>query len=86
MESQSSWKFDKVDGWSKRAPGQGSPKYDVTFGGRSMIIVFSGTPPPPKLQSIDLMRTGQAPQRLWEPDAEPQRANKSDYERIFETR
>jgi hypothetical protein len=86
LESQSSWKFDNVDGWSMRAFGQGLPEYDLTLGGRPLTILFSGASWPPKPEFIDLVRAGQAPQRVWALDAEPHRVSKSDYERIFGTR
>lgn len=80
------WEFDNVDGWSMRALGQTPPKYDLVLNGQPVTIVYSGETWPPKPLSVDLMRPGQAPERIWEFDGRAHRVSKAEYEHTFEKR
>ncbi len=77
------WEFDNVDGWSMRALAQTPPRYELTLNGQPLTLVFSGETWPPKPLSLDFIRPGQAPQRIWTFDGLPHRVSRSEYERIF---
>ncbi|HKV04443.1 MAG TPA: hypothetical protein VJO53_04965 [Candidatus Acidoferrales bacterium] len=78
------WQFDNVDGWSMRAFGQTPPKYELVLNGQPLTILFSGETWPPKPLSVDLVRAGQPPQRIWEFDGRPHRVSKAEYEHTFQ--
>jgi hypothetical protein len=80
------WQFDDVDGWSMRDFGQTPPRYQLVLNGQPVTIVFSGETWPPKPLSVDLVRPGQAVQRIWTFDGRPHRVSKAEYERIFAQR
>jgi hypothetical protein len=80
------WEFDNVDnvdGWSMRALGQTPPPYELTLNGQPVTLVFSGETWPPKPLSVDLIRPGQAAQRIWTFDGRPHRVSRAEYEHTF---
>jgi hypothetical protein len=77
------WEFDNVDGWSMRAFGQTPPRYQLVFNGQPLTLVFSGETWPQEPLSVDLIRRGQAPQRIWTFDGRPHRVSRAEYEHTF---
>jgi hypothetical protein len=80
------WEFDDIDGWSMRAFGQTPPRYELLLNGKPVTIVFSGETSPQRPLSVDLIRPGQAPQRIWSFDGRPHRVSRVEYERAFAQR
>lgn len=80
---QHPWEFDNVDGWSMRQFGSTGPKFQLSLDGEPLTILYTGETWPPKPVSVDLIRPGQAPQRIWEFDGRPHRVSKVEYEGYF---
>ena len=93
IASQHPWEFDNVDGWSMRQLGSTGPQYQfkgrpvtstqVTLNGQQVSFMFSGETFPQMLVAVDLVRSGQSPQTIWNFDGRPHRVSKADYERAF---
>jgi hypothetical protein len=81
--SQHPWEFDNVDGWSMRGFGQTGPTYQLTLNGQLVTIVFHGKTSHSEPLSVDLIRPGQAPQKIWSFDGRPHRVSKSEYGNLF---
>jgi hypothetical protein len=78
-------KFDNIDGWSWRSFTKGQ-RYDLTVNGQPMTLIFTGLPSPNTPQppySLDLIRPGQSPQRIWYFDGRPHRVTKTEYYAAF---
>lgn len=75
--------FDKIEGWSMRGLGQTSPENEIVIDNRPAQIVFHGRTWPPKPLSLQLIRSGEAPQTIWSLNEEPQRVTRSEYDRVF---
>ncbi len=73
----------EINGWSKRFVG---PTLSADLGkGMTISVKREGdTTDPRNNVSIDLLRPGQAPQRLWYIDRHPRNVSKSDYEKLFQ--
>lgn len=78
------WQFDNRDGWSMRSFGQTPPQTQFAINGQTVSIVFSGETWPMKPLSIDLIRNGQSPQRLWQFDGRPRRVSRAEYGGLFQ--
>jgi hypothetical protein len=77
------WEFNNVGGWSMRALGQTTPRYDLTLNGEPVTILFHGETWPPAPVSMDLIRSGHESQTIWSFDGRPHRVTKAEYERLF---
>jgi hypothetical protein len=87
------WYFDDRDDWSMRQLGAVGPKYQfkgrpvtltqVTLGGQPLSFIFSGETFPQMPISVDLVRSGQSPQTIWNFDGRPHRVSKTEYRKIF---
>jgi hypothetical protein len=80
---QHPWEFDNVNGWSMRGFGQTGPTYQFTLNGQPVTILFHGETSHAEPLSVDLIRPGQAPQKIWSFDVRPHRVSKSEYETAF---
>ena len=79
--------IDNVNGWSKRGitPVPGI-QFTVVVGNKFSLLVKNEATDPkeyPRI-SIDLLRPGRAPERLWYLDQTPHRVSRSVYQRTFE--
>jgi hypothetical protein len=83
MKSAHGAQFDNVDGWSMREYALGHVTYPVTLNGHSVTIVSSGETWPLGDVSVDLVRPGTAPQRIWTLDERSRIVSRTEYERIF---
>jgi hypothetical protein len=82
-EAQRGYQFDDVDGWSMREYPLGRTTYHLTLNGQPLTLVSSGRTWPIGNVSVDLIRAGQTPERIWSLDERPHIVSKAEYEKIF---
>ena len=74
-----------VDGWTTRrelgSPGK-EVGYEMKLGGKQIILVVDPGPKNDKM-SIDLIRSGQAPQRIWTMGETPRKVSKAEYKQLL---
>lgn len=82
--------FRNVNGWSKQQ-GLGLKEFDyqaefpIELGGKPITLVAKSVNVASEL-SIDLLRPGRPPERIWYLDQRPRRVSKAEYERQFARR
>jgi hypothetical protein len=77
--------FDDVEGWfSRPRVTSGPPKvrFTMNIGGQPLTLVVERSPRGDI--SIDLLRPGQASDRIWHVDEQPRRVGSAEYDRYFE--
>ena len=78
------FQFDDIEGWSMREYALGRVRYPLTLNGQPVTFVSSGRVPPAIYEpSVDVIRSGQNPQRIWYLDERPHRVSKAEYDKIF---
>ena len=79
--------IENVNGWSKRGVGatSGDNHFSVELGRQATLSVKQGNVYKSAYDSasVDLLRPGQAAERLWYIDGYPHRVSKSEYEQTF---
>jgi hypothetical protein len=84
LKSAHGSQFDNIEGWSMRENALGRvDSYRITLNGQPLTLVSSGRKWPRGEISLDLIRPGQAPQRIWSNDERPHVVTKTEYQRIL---
>jgi hypothetical protein len=82
--------FSEMDGWSKRGIGPVSDDvhFSIELGKELTLLVRQGNvyKSPYDSSTIDLLRPGHPPEKLWHVDGNPRWVSKNEYERTFEKR
>ena len=78
------YQFDGFEGWSMRKYALGNNTFHIALNGHTVDLVSSGrTAPYYYDEYVELVRSGQAPQRIWSFDDRSHRVSRAEYERLF---